>query len=141
MSPYILKIGLYIIIINKKYTKPNTGGYPQGPFLYYVRTQGWAGGPEIGNFPLLYVVKMSLRRWVGGSGRYKYTGQTWFKGVLGILSRGHLSYDPLIWSKVISMSSTASVLRECNYLISKLRLPYKYRSHFRHCAVFARFSV
>ena len=23
------------------------------------------GGPENGNFPLLYVVKMSLRRWVG----------------------------------------------------------------------------
>ena len=36
----------------------------QGPFLYYVR---WVGGPENGNFPLLYVVKMSLRRWVGGS--------------------------------------------------------------------------
>ena len=25
------------------------------------------GGPENGNFPLLYVMKMSLRRWVGGS--------------------------------------------------------------------------
>ena len=25
------------------------------------------GGPENGNFPLLYVVKVSLRRWVGGS--------------------------------------------------------------------------
>ena len=25
------------------------------------------GGPENGNFPLLYVVKMSLCRWVGGS--------------------------------------------------------------------------
>ena len=25
------------------------------------------GGPENGNFPLLYVVKMTLRRWVGGS--------------------------------------------------------------------------
>ena len=25
------------------------------------------GGPENGNFPLLYVVKMSLRRWVGAS--------------------------------------------------------------------------
>ena len=24
------------------------------------------GGPENGNFPLLYVVKMSLRGWVGG---------------------------------------------------------------------------
>ena len=31
----------------------------KGPILYYVRTYG--------NFPLLYVVKMSLRRWVGGS--------------------------------------------------------------------------
>ena len=30
--------------------------------LYYVRTYGWLGGPENGNFPLLYVVKMSLRR-------------------------------------------------------------------------------
>ena len=25
------------------------------------------GGPENGNFPLLYVVKMPLRRWVGGT--------------------------------------------------------------------------
>ena len=25
------------------------------------------GGQENGNFPLLYVVKWSLRRWVGGS--------------------------------------------------------------------------
>ena len=24
------------------------------------------GGPEKGNFPLLYVIKMSLRRWLGG---------------------------------------------------------------------------
>ena len=39
----------------------------KGPFLYYVRTYGWVGGPENGNFPLLYVVIMSLRRWVGGS--------------------------------------------------------------------------
>ena len=36
--------------------------FDKGPFLYYVRTQGWLGGPENGNFPLLYVVKMSLRR-------------------------------------------------------------------------------
>ena len=28
---------------------------------------GWLGGPENVNFLLLYVVKMSLRRWVGGS--------------------------------------------------------------------------
>ena len=27
---------------------------------------------------------------------------------LGILSRGNLTYDPLIWSKVTSLSSTAS---------------------------------
>ena len=39
----------------------------QEPSLYYVRTQGWVGGPENGNFSLLYVVKISLRRWVGGS--------------------------------------------------------------------------
>ena len=36
---------------------------PKGPFLYYVRV----GGQENGNFPLLYVVKMSLQMWVGGS--------------------------------------------------------------------------
>ena len=29
------------------------------------------GGLENGNFPLLYVVKMSLRRWVGGSKNLK----------------------------------------------------------------------
>ena len=31
----------------------------KGPSLYYVGTYGWVGGPENGNFPLLYVVKMS----------------------------------------------------------------------------------
>ena len=31
------------------------------------------GGPENGNFPLLYVVKMSLRRWVGGSKKSQNT--------------------------------------------------------------------
>ena len=41
--------------------------FDQGPSLYYVRSQGWVGGPENGKFPLLYVMKMSLRRWVGGS--------------------------------------------------------------------------
>ena len=34
----------------------------QGPSLYYVRTWGQVGGPENGNFPLLYVMKMFLRR-------------------------------------------------------------------------------
>ena len=45
--------------------------YAKGPFLYYVRTK--VDGPENGNFPLLYVVKMSLRRWVGGSERPQNT--------------------------------------------------------------------
>ena len=31
------------------------------------------GGLENGNFPLLYVVKMSLRRWVGGSEKLQNT--------------------------------------------------------------------
>ena len=31
------------------------------------------GGPENGNFPLLNVVKMSLRRWVGGSEKLQNT--------------------------------------------------------------------
>ena len=33
--------------------------------VYQVK--GWVGGPENGSVPLLYVVKMSLRRWVGDS--------------------------------------------------------------------------
>ena len=44
-----------------------------GAILYYVRIEGWVGGPENGNFPLLYVVKMSLRRWVGGSKKHQNT--------------------------------------------------------------------
>ena len=39
----------------------------KGPSLYYVRTLGWVGGAENVNFLLPYVVKMFLRRWVGGS--------------------------------------------------------------------------
>ena len=49
---------------------------PYGPSLYYLRTrtlQGWVGGPENGNFLLLYVVKMFLRRWVGGSKKAQKT--------------------------------------------------------------------
>ena len=38
----------------------------RGPSLYYVRTQRW-GSTENGNFPLLYVLKMSLRMEVGAS--------------------------------------------------------------------------
>ena len=34
--------------------------YTKVPSLYYVRTLGWEGGSENGNFPLLYVLKMSL---------------------------------------------------------------------------------
>ena len=44
--------------------------------------------------------------------RQKYPNQIWFEGGLGILSWGHLTYHPLIWLKVTSLSSTASVLRE-----------------------------
>ena len=35
--------------------------------IFLLRKDIGVGGPENGNFPLLYVVKMSLRRWVGGS--------------------------------------------------------------------------
>ena len=45
----------------------------RGSFLYYVRTYGRVGGPENGNFSLLYVVKMSLPRWVGGSKKSQNT--------------------------------------------------------------------
>ena len=31
------------------------------------------GGPENGNFPSLYVVKMSLHRWVSGSEKFSKT--------------------------------------------------------------------
>ena len=34
--------------------------HAKGPFLCYMRTKWWVGGPENGSFPLLYVVKMSL---------------------------------------------------------------------------------
>jgi len=40
------------------------------------------GGPENGNFPLLYVVKMSLHRWVGGS-------KNTTKNILGIAHPKH----------------------------------------------------
>ena len=44
----------------------------KGSSLYYVRTYlGVGGWSKNGNFPLLYVVKMSLRRWVGGSNSLK----------------------------------------------------------------------
>ena len=33
----------------------------------FILRKDIGGGRENGNFPLLYVVKMSLRRWVGGS--------------------------------------------------------------------------
>ena len=39
--------------------------------------------------------------------------QVRFEGGLGILIRGHLTYYPLIWLKLTSLSSTASVLKEC----------------------------
>ena len=35
--------------------------------IFILRKDIGVGGPENWNFPLLYVVKMSLRRWVGGS--------------------------------------------------------------------------
>ena len=34
--------------------------------IFILRKDIGVGGPENGNFPLLNVVKMSLRRWVGG---------------------------------------------------------------------------
>ena len=34
-------------------------------YIYYIRSKGW--GFKNGNFPLLYVMKVSLHRWVGGS--------------------------------------------------------------------------
>ena len=52
------------------------------------------GGPENGNFPLLYVVKMSLLRWVGGSEKPQNTLTLYKNGPLyeiDDLSRLHLS--------------------------------------------------
>ena len=43
---------------------------PLGAIFILLKDIG-VGGPENGNFPLLYVVKMSLRRWVGGSKKAK----------------------------------------------------------------------
>jgi hypothetical protein len=41
--------------------------------IFIVLKDKGVGGPENGNFPLLYVVKMSLRWWVGGSKRPQNT--------------------------------------------------------------------
>ena len=35
--------------------------------IFILRMDIGVGGSENANFPFLYVVKMSLRRWVGGS--------------------------------------------------------------------------
>ena len=40
------------------------------------------GGPKNGNFPLLYVVKMSLRRWMGGSKKPQNTLKQYKDGPL-----------------------------------------------------------
>ena len=53
----------------------------------------------------------------------------YFRFGLGIMSRGHLTYDPLVWSKVTSLSYTASVLREC--IIS-----LKFQEFFQICIFF-----
>ena len=45
-------------------------------------------------------------------GGQKFASQLWFEGGLGILNSGIFTYDPWIWSKVTSLSSTASVLRD-----------------------------
>ena len=41
--------------------------------IFILRKDMGVGGLENGNFPLLYVVKMSLRRWVGGLGKPQNT--------------------------------------------------------------------
>jgi hypothetical protein len=41
--------------------------------IFILRKDIGVGGPDNGNFPLFYVVKMSLRRWVGGSKKPKNT--------------------------------------------------------------------
>ena len=46
------------------------------------------------------------------SGGQKYASQFWFEGDQGILNSGFFTYDPWIWSKVTSLSSTASK-RKC----------------------------
>ena len=42
----------------------------KGAYIYYVRKAigvGWCSGSVDGNFPLIYLIKMPLRREVGGS--------------------------------------------------------------------------
>ena len=48
--------------------------------IFILRKDIWMGGPQKGNFPLLYVVKISLRRWVGGSKKLQNT-LTYYKDV------------------------------------------------------------
>ena len=38
-----------------------------GAIFILLNEIGWVGGPENGDFPSHYVVKTSLRRWVGGT--------------------------------------------------------------------------
>ena len=55
--------------------------YVTRAFIHYVWTWGWVGGSENGNFPLLYEVKMSLRRVLGGSKKpqnHPYIIDKWF---------------------------------------------------------------
>jgi hypothetical protein len=49
----------------KKTFKYESGVSSKGPYI--LRKDIGVGDSENGNFPLLYVVKMSLYRWVGGS--------------------------------------------------------------------------
>ena len=49
-------------------TKVRDNFSTKGPSLFFILHKDiGVGGPENGNFPSLCVVKMFLRRWVGGS--------------------------------------------------------------------------
>ena len=50
--------------------------------IFILRKDIGVGGPENGNFPLLYVVKMSLYRWVGGSKKPQNTLTEYKNGTL-----------------------------------------------------------
>ena len=71
MSPTVEAFGPQTTIPDgqiKKKVKMVKLALPIRGHIYNLRkTEGWVGGPENGNLPLVFIVKMSLRRWVGGS--------------------------------------------------------------------------
>ena len=62
-----LHIFCFLDIIKTQWERAHIKPYIILGATFILRKDIGVGGPENGNFPLLYVVKMSFCRWVGGS--------------------------------------------------------------------------